>query len=75
MGVDALHEPRHVSFVGSIKWRERAPFDQADLAVLHRAAAAVPGATPATPTVAVSRTGVATDVTLGLTPEDLLQSR
>ena len=71
VGVDRLRPPRTTAFVGSIKWRRRAPFDRADLAALHRASASVPGTTTTTPTVAVSRSGVEADVTLALGPQDL----
>ena len=45
-----------VRFVGSIKWRERAGFDDRDMATLYAHRQAVPGASEA-PLVAVTRTG------------------
>lgn len=45
-----------VSFVGSVKWRERQPFDDHDMADLYSHRSAVPGARDA-PVIAVTRTG------------------
>jgi len=64
---------KRVSFVGSIKWKERAPFDRQDLAALAAHHALVPGSDEATRLVAVSRSGstvAGLDVTLS--PADLL---
>jgi AAA+ ATPase superfamily predicted ATPase len=47
--------PTPVSFVGSVKWRQDAPFNRTDAAVLASTRAAIPGAGPATPLVGVSR--------------------
>jgi hypothetical protein len=66
---------RHIGFVGSIKWHERAPFDRRALAALARDALAVPGADEETPLVAVSRSGFTVDglaATYG--PERLMES-
>lgn len=66
------HAPSPVAFVGSIKWRERSPFDRRDLAGLAAARPRVPGAENAL-MVGVSRAGFTTedlDVVLG--PEELL---
>jgi len=64
--------PTPVSFVGSIKWRERSPFNRRDLAQLAAARARVPGADHAL-LVGVSRSGFATDeLDLALGPDDLL---
>jgi len=63
--------------VGSIKWRETAPFDSADLEQLIRKSVLVPGVGPATPLVAISRRGVdrsARKLKVALTPADLLGS-
>ena len=46
-----------VAFVGTIKWRGRAPLTGSDIAALVRSAAGIPGVDAATPLVAVSRTG------------------
>lgn len=51
-----------IAFVGSIKWREEGPFTGQDAAVLEKLAAAVPGATPGTRWVAVSRMGFARQI-------------
>lgn len=64
---------RTVDFVGSIKWRDREPFGADDRAALLDARGRVPGATPTTRLVGVSRTGFAgpgLDVAIG--PEDLV---
>ncbi|MGH3980816.1 MAG: ATP-binding protein [Pseudonocardiaceae bacterium] len=64
-----------VSMVGSVKWREHATFDRADLAALHRARDRVPGTDAATLLVAVSRTGTrpeGLDAYLG--PTDLVHA-
>jgi hypothetical protein len=63
-----------VTLVGSIKWREAAPFDDREAQALTEARAAVPGGEKA-PRVAVSRSGFdtsAVEMTLG--PEDLMAS-
>jgi len=49
--------PNAVDFVGSIKWRDDAPFDRTDAAALATARAAVPGADAGTKLVGVSRDG------------------
>jgi len=62
-----------IDFVGSVKWRERQPFDRRDLAALIAARPQVPGAGEATRLVGVSRSGFAThelDIELG--PEELI---
>ncbi|WP_222710599.1 ATP-binding protein [Quadrisphaera setariae] len=46
-----------VMAVGSVKWLERQPFDDHDLAELVRARERVPGASSATPLLVVSRAG------------------
>jgi hypothetical protein len=58
--------------VGSIKWHDAAPFDQADLTALVRHRSQLPGADGTTPLIAVSRTGAAVTGATVLTPEDLL---
>jgi AAA+ ATPase superfamily predicted ATPase len=47
--------PASVDFVGSIKWRDEAPFDRTDAAALATARGNVPGAGDATRLVGVSR--------------------
>lgn len=64
--------PTEVAFVGSIKWRERAPFDRRDLTHLAASRLRVPGAEDAR-LVGVARAGFSTtelDVALG--PNDLV---
>jgi uncharacterized protein len=73
VALDTATDKGHLAFVGSIKWRERAPFDRADFAALARDAAQVPGFDRSTPLVAVSRAGsTATDLAAAWSPEDLL---
>ncbi|WP_322780532.1 ATP-binding protein [Frankia sp. Cas4] len=55
VGVRSSAPPTAVTFIGSIKWRDSAPFSHADLDELLTSRTAVPGATAATP-VAVGRT-------------------
>lgn len=62
-----------VEFIGSVKWRDREPFARDDLAALQEARSRVPGATPRTRLVAVTRAGAdvdGLDVVLG--PDDLV---
>ena len=75
VGVDDRDRPTEITFVGSIKWREKAPFDRADLHDLARVAVMVPGTTSSTPLAAVSRSGAtATDLAAVWTPDDLLNA-
>jgi AAA+ ATPase superfamily predicted ATPase len=70
--------PKRIAFVGSIKWRERAPFDRADVSALAGQRSLVPGTDDRTLLVCASRSGLATgaegrvDVALG--PEELLDA-
>ncbi|MBM3678798.1 MAG: ATP-binding protein [Actinobacteria bacterium] len=62
-----------IDFVGSIKWRENAPFDRSDLAALVAARVAVPGATADAILVGVSRSGFTTaDLDVEIGPEQLI---
>lgn len=75
VGLVGGDEPRpgRIGMVGSVKWRENAPFDRSDLAALAASAASVPGASPSTPLVAVSRSGVTAEgLTASWGPDDLL---
>lgn len=64
---------RVVDFVGSIKWRDRDPFTNADLARLANQRAAVPGSGASTRLVGVSRSGfTATGPDLAVDPEMLV---
>ncbi|MFM8895324.1 MAG: DUF234 domain-containing protein, partial [Actinomycetales bacterium] len=63
-----------VTGVGSIKWLEKAPFDEHDLArlIVHRSQ--LPGATADTELVAVARSGFAVEGVIRVTPDDVLRS-
>lgn len=62
-----------IDFVGSVKWRERRPFDRRDLAALVAARSQVPGADEGTRLVGVSRSGFATsELNVELGPEELI---
>ena len=75
IGADREPVARSITFAGSIKWLDDAPFNQGDLAALASDAQRVPGVTPATPLVAVSRTGVsATGAALAIDPATLLDA-
>ena len=63
VGADTRAAPARVGFIGSIKWREREPFDAGGLEPLIAAGVQVPGVVPGTPLVAVSRTGFAPGIT------------
>lgn len=74
VGATDARSPTAVPFVGSVKWRERAPFDRRDLLELATARERVPGASGAR-LVGVSRSGFATDeLDVALGPEDLLRT-
>ena len=74
VGVDRWPRARHVTFVGSVKWRDRAPFGHRDLEALARQRAILNGAADA-PMIAVSRSGGRADgLTATLGPEDLLSA-
>lgn len=63
---------KRILAVGSIKWRENAPFDGNDLARLHMHRGQLPGAQTDTPLIAVSRSGSAIDGVTVLGPDELL---
>jgi AAA+ ATPase superfamily predicted ATPase len=65
---------RVVHAVGSIKWLERAPFNDADAGALARVRSQVPGAGDATSMVAVSRSGCTASGLRVIGPEELLQA-
>lgn len=78
VGLPTLEKPSRVSFIGSIKWRQRSPFDERDLRALADAGAAIRGTDLDTLLVGVSRSGfhpaaARLDVRLG--PEDLVGAR
>jgi AAA+ ATPase superfamily predicted ATPase len=75
VGADREARPRKVEFVGSIKWRERAPFDRRDLAHLVSQTPRIPGTDAETLTVGVSRSGFdAEGLDAKLGPEELLDA-
>lgn len=72
VGADRAPVAKRVTFVGSVKWLENAPFDAHDLGQLLRHRSRMPGADETTPLVAVSRSGGSFEGLTVLTPEDLL---
>ncbi len=73
VGADREPVARRVTFVGSIKWLERRPFDGHDLGRLLTHRDRLPGADGTTPLLAVARAGVATGLDVPwVGPEDLL---
>lgn len=73
VGAPKVPRPARIAFVGSIEWRERAVFDEDDLARLIEQRPRVPGAGPQTRLVGVSRTGFRVRGELvPLGPEELL---
>ncbi|MGH3832843.1 MAG: ATP-binding protein [Pseudonocardiaceae bacterium] len=74
VGVDQWPGATRVSMVGSVKWRERSPFDQRDLSDLAAYRAGVPGGHDAT-LIAVSRSGcTAQGLAAVYDPEDLVSA-
>lgn len=66
-----------ISFIGSIKWRQRRPATGSDIAALIRSGTRVPGVTPDTPLALVTRSGVrdvGVPLAANLTPDELLAS-
>lgn len=76
VGGDAWPVAKRVSFVGSVKWRERRRFSRTDAEKLASHRAEVPGAGDKTPLVGISSRGFAADAALDLrlTPEDLIDA-
>jgi len=74
VGLDSGSGTKNVTFIGSIKWRERNPFGVSDLANLIQARHLVPGATDAG-LLAVSRSGFHVESTdlLTISPELLIK--
>jgi hypothetical protein len=73
VGADRGPIAHELLFVGSIKWHDRSPFDDHDLADLHRHRAAL--TTEPLPTVAVSRTGVTCrGIQASYGPDDLISA-
>ncbi len=76
VGTDAAPVAREVHFIGSVKWLETQPFGHHEYVALARDALTVPGTTPDTPLVAVSRSGFTDDLPplARWGPEDLLKA-
>jgi uncharacterized protein len=76
VGGDARPVATDVAFVGSVKWRARQPFDRADTAALIAQSAHVPGCTPTTKLIGVSRRDFTDDAGLdvALTAQDVLDA-
>lgn len=73
VGGCALPTSEQISFVGSIKWRDRGDFDRGDLSTLIRHRALLPGATDETLLVGVSSNGFAVSgLDVRLTAEDIV---
>jgi hypothetical protein len=64
--------PKRVAFIGSIKWREDAAFDDADLRHLASLVPQVPGTDASTRLVAVARKAVRAKVDVALTAADVI---
>lgn len=74
VGGREANAPTSISFVGSLKWRERSQFDRHDLAALASARSRVPGADSCR-MIGISRSGFATaDLDAALTPDDLIDA-
>ncbi len=74
-GIAVSASAQTIEFVGSIKWREREPFNREDLAALQQLRTRVPGADDTTPLVGASRNGFdvdGLDVMLG--PDELVDA-
>lgn len=77
VGVDRDGPASRVLAVGSVKWRERQPFDRRDLSALVTAREGVPGADADTPLVVASRSGLddGLDAVVRLvTPEEIVEA-
>jgi uncharacterized protein len=73
VGADRAPIAERLLFLGSIKWLEKAPFDDRDLAALHKHRAAVTD--DPVPLIAVSRNRVtATGLTASYGPAELLEA-
>lgn len=72
VGGDRSPVAGRITTVGSIKWHDEAPFDAHDFARLTHHRDRLPGATPDTMLLAVSRTGCALDGLPILAPTELI---
>ncbi|WP_329615298.1 AAA family ATPase [Streptomyces brevispora] len=71
IGADRAPIAKKITLVGSVKWLEKKPFDNRDLARLITHRSRLPGAGDTTPLLAVTRSGCTADGIPTLTPEDL----
>ena len=75
VGIEGNGSKRRVSFIGSIKWRQRRPFSGGDASALAAQLPLVPGVDDQTALVAVSSSGFdVRDVRITLGPAELLQA-
>ena len=72
IGADREPVAQRISFVGSIKWRDRHPFDERDLAALIAHRSRMPGADESTPLLAVARSGVEMRSVTQISAEDVV---
>ncbi|MFW6691855.1 hypothetical protein [Streptomyces sp. MAR4 CNX-425] len=70
LGADRSPVAKKITFVGSVKWLEKKPFDDRDLARLLTHRSRLPGADDTTPLLAVTRSGRTADIPTR-TPQDL----
>lgn len=75
VGIDGNGSKRRVSFIGSVKWRQRRPFSGTDASALAAQLPMVPGVDDRTKLLAVSSSGFdVRDVPITLGPTELLQA-
>lgn len=75
VGVEGTGSKRRVSFIGSIKWRQRRPFSGSDASALAARLPLVPGVDDRTVLLAVSSSGFdVRDVPITLGPAELLEA-
>ena len=75
VGIDGDRTKRRVSFIGSIKWRQRRPFSGADASALAAQLHLVPGVDDRTVLLAVSSSGFdVRDFPITLGPAELLRA-
>jgi uncharacterized protein len=75
VGIDGTGAKRRVSFIGSIKWRQRKPFSGSDASALAAQLRVVPGVDDRTALVAVSSSGFdVRDIPITLGPAELLNA-
>ena len=75
LGIDGQGSKRRVSFIGSIKWRQRRSFSGSDASALAAQLPFVPGVDDRTKLLAVSSSGFdVRDVPITLGPTELLQA-